>query len=697
MEINHSSEVQKLIDKGKTLWEAGDIDGAIRVNEKALIHNSKSENILNNLGILYLQQNRIVKGIGYLKEAIKLSPQSPEAYNNLANYYIRNDELDQASTYLDPILNIEPENITSLRLMGDLKLKSRNYSDAIKYYKSSLQKKIFDAETRTNLGKALLLNKQHDEAKQELRIVLEFNPDFYTARINLATIHYDEFEIDKALKNVDIILQKEPENKIALQHGGVLALNSKRWQKAINYLEKLYNTDTTNMSYCLMLANAYRPNNLLKKSITLFKKAINLEKDNVHALAQLSETYRMKGDFEEAELVNKSLLEIAPNHHRTYDCIALLNKDSENFEVAEENLKLAMQYHINDNEDYTKIESLIDSYIEKPSEQSQNNDLIISNNIAQQHLKLAMFYLYIGNFEKGWIEYQWRFQTQQVIWLKTSKPMWQGEDLKGKKLLIWNEQGLGDTLQFIRYLDVIKDYCESIFVLCQGRLNSLISNSFPFCKIVSGEFEESEYDYHFPLLSLPTIVGCSEKDIPSKIPYLLHDEDFTKSFSQDYKTKNNKLNIGIVWAGNKEFTMDFLRSPQLKAFLPIFDIKNIQFFSFQYGEEKKQMFELELDEKIIDITEYSDGFENDAAIMQALDLVITSDTATVHLAGALGVKTWCVLPFSTDWRWMHKRKDSPWYPSMTLYRQEKPLDWSTPIEKMKLDLKKLILEKNITV
>jgi tetratricopeptide (TPR) repeat protein len=309
----------------------------------------------------------------------------------------------------------------------------------------------------------------------------------------------------------------------------------------------------------------------------------------------------------------------------------------------------------------------------------------------QAHLVRAQTLLYFGDYEQGWKEYEWRTSspTFGVHPISLPRPAWDGSPLNGRILFLRSEQGMGDTIQFIRYADVLKQQGGRVMVECQPPLVSLL-RSCPAIEtvIVPGDVPP-HYDVYALLLSLPKLLGTTLDTIPTDIPYLFPDPELVERWRKELSGIEG-FKVGIVWQGNTMHKMDNMRSVPLTQFDALAKIPGVQLVSLQLGEGSEQLAALDGRFPVIDLGSRFDpeSMADAAAAMKNLDLVITVDTAIGHLAGALGVPVWVALSFSPDWRWMLHRTDSPWYPTLRLFRQTQPANFTEVFERIAEQLAK---------
>ncbi|MCP3907085.1 MAG: glycosyltransferase family 9 protein, partial [Oceanicoccus sp.] len=289
--------------------------------------------------------------------------------------------------------------------------------------------------------------------------------------------------------------------------------------------------------------------------------------------------------------------------------------------------------------------------------------------------------LLTGNYKKGWPEYEWRLKTKAHRLRDFHKPVWDGSTLNGKTILVHTEQGFGDTIHFIRYLPMIQAQGRNVIFECLPNLTRLLKNSAGINNIIERAPKPTvKYDTHIPLLSLPGIFGTTLDSIPSGIPYITVNSELIEQWRTRFD-KDNGFKVGIVWSGNRHNKKDHIRSCTLTDFAPLMEIPGTSFYSLQKGPASAEANNPPKGLEIINLDNEINDFADTAAAIAYLDLVISVDTAVVHLAGALGKPVWTLLHFAPDWRWLLNRNDSPWYPGMQLFRHTKGNDWTELFEK----------------
>jgi hypothetical protein len=302
--------------------------------------------------------------------------------------------------------------------------------------------------------------------------------------------------------------------------------------------------------------------------------------------------------------------------------------------------------------------------------------------------------LVLGNLGAGFPEYEWRRQCKECEFVRVLPgPKWDGSPLDGRTIVLHAEQGLGDTLHFVRYAPLVKKKGGTVIVECQPALTGLLKRTGGIDRLIGQGTALPPYDVQAPLPSLPAILGTTAETVPADIPYVMPDERLVEQWRQELNAVAG-FRIGISWQGNRGYKLDKLRSIPLREFAPLAQVEGVRLLNLQKGQGSEQLLELAGRFEVIDWTsrldEAAEPFMDTAALMKSLDLIITSDTANAHLAGALGVPVWVVLPFAPDWRWQLDREDNPWYPTMRLFRPRHRAGWDEVFQRVAAELRKLV-------
>jgi tetratricopeptide (TPR) repeat protein len=309
---------------------------------------------------------------------------------------------------------------------------------------------------------------------------------------------------------------------------------------------------------------------------------------------------------------------------------------------------------------------------------------------AEAHFHLGVTLLRLGQFEAGWrhFDWHWRRASKAPQLRPFLQPLWRGEDLADRTLLIHDEEGFGDALQFCRYLPLVARRCERIVFEARPELLRLMRRSFESERVAviprrgfPGVDGLPATDYQAPLLSLPGLVGTRLETIPADMPYLRPDPDDVAAWADRLAGLKRPL-VALVWAGQKQYLGDAHRSMTLAQLAPLGQIPGPTFLSLQVGPAAAEAADPPPGLVIHDFTREIRDFADSAALLAEIDLLITVDTAAAHLAGALGTKVWLLNRLMSSWRWLLQREDSPWYPSLRQFRQNETGEWDSVIPRV---------------
>ncbi|NQW00791.1 MAG: glycosyltransferase family protein [Rhodospirillales bacterium] len=278
----------------------------------------------------------------------------------------------------------------------------------------------------------------------------------------------------------------------------------------------------------------------------------------------------------------------------------------------------------------------------------------------------------MGDLSRGFAEYEWRWKLDRSPPRVLEKPLWDGSPLKGKTLLIQQEQGIGDMIQFARYIPLVKERVSTVVVETQPELARLMSTVKGADKVINRGSALPRFDAYIPMMTLARLFETTQATIPADIPYMSPPPGQSV---QLLPSMENQRQIGIAWAGRPTHQNDKNRSCDFKQFIELLGIPGVNIYSLQKGGRESDIKENGCEALVIDMASRLNDFADTAALVSQLDLVITVDTSVAHLAGAMGKPVWVVVPFAADWRWGYNTSETPWYPSMRLFRQPQPGNW----------------------
>lgn len=381
-----------------------------------------------------------------------------------------------------------------------------------------------------------------------------------------------------------------------------------------------------------------------KEAVACYRKAIRLKPDFHQVYANLAVALLHRGDLSDAEATCREASRLEPSYGPTHNTLGAVLLESGRVSESRDAFQAAVQV--------------------------QPNDL-------EAHVNLGIALLTLGDMQAGWREYDWRRGRKDPIWARTGKP-WDGSDPAGKTLLLFGEGGLGNMIHFARYASILSDRGARVILECHSSLRPLLSSIRGVDKVVGRGEPLPPYDFHCPMVSVAGIVGTTTDNIPGQVPYL----SFPSEFEELWRTaiqSGSGYRIGVCWQGDQRIVHMRKRSFQLNQLAPLAAVPGVRLISLQKDLPATADFHVE---ELAMLPQRGWQLLDMAAVIRNLDLVVTCDTSIAHLAGALGVRVWVGLPFAADWRWLLGREDSPWYPTMRLFRQRVPGDWKSVFDAM---------------
>ncbi len=404
------------------------------------------------------------------------------------------------------------------------------------------------------------------------------------------------------------------------------------------------------------LGNAYQDLGQLEAAIAEFGRAIALDGGLAEAHFNLGLAYHLRGDHREAARSYRAALRVKPD-----------------FADAQLNLGNLL-------EEEGDVQAAILSY---------RRAVAVEPGRVEAHVNLGMQLLLAGRYAEGWQEYEWRQRYPEYASSAAVAARWDGGALEGKRILLDTEQGFGDAIQFLRYAPLVAQRGGQVVVRCAPELASLFRRTEGIRQVILRDTPPPAFDAHCPLPSLPLVFGTELASIPARVPYVSAEPGQIAHWRTKLAASAGAFKVGLVWASQSKHRTAAAKSFPLTALGPLAAIPGVRYFSLQKGEAARQAGRppegLKIEYRAVDLRDFSDT----AAAIANLDLVISVDTAVAHLAGALGRPVWTLLKYAPDWRWLLARDDSPWYPTMRLFRQKVPSNWSSVIEDVARALQKL--------
>jgi len=612
--------VAETIENAAKQHQNGHLRQAEQLYRLILQDNPDNPVALYSLGVIAHQRTKHEAAVKLISKAITNNPQIPQFHNTLGLVFEVLEKYEEAVSAYQQAVSVKPDYAEAYHNMA-IALQSQNqYAAAVEKCKQALSIKHNYAEAYNTMGFSLEKQQQYAEAIKYYKKAVQYKPDFAEAYNHLGVVLNDQGHPAEAIENYKQALRLDPNYAEVYNNLGIALKELKQLVEAISCFEQAIRLESDFAEAYYNLANSLRDETRCTEAIENYRKAVHIKPDYAEAYNHLGVVLNAQGGYVE----NIENLEAIENYRRALQ----LNPD-----------------------------------------------------FAEAHWNLSLVLLRTGRLIEGWKEYEWRRNPKLDIATyphSYETPRWDGSQFKGKRLLVHYEQGLGDTLHFVRYLPMVKARGGTVILEVRKPLYKLLKGFPGVDELIEASLDNKpavKFDYHISLMDLPKIFETTLETIPAEVPYINCCPKKVEHWRN--KLAGPDLKVGIVWAGSPSHGNDQNRSCALKDFEPLTKTDGVRLYGLQKGEAAKQVERLTDEMTITNLgTEFED-FTDTAAAIENLDLLISVDTSVLHLAGAMGKPVWALLPFAPEWRWMLNRQDSPWYPTMKLFRQKKWGQWES--------------------
>jgi tetratricopeptide (TPR) repeat protein len=554
----------------------------------------------------------------------------------------------EAESIYRQILAHQPRHPEALHLLGVLANQVGQIDIAIDLIRRAIAINANSPEYFSNLGNALREKGLLNEAIEAHRSGLRLKPDFAVIHYNLGNALSQAGRIDEALAAYREAVRLEPR------------------------MAGMRNS----------LAVMLREKGLLAEGEVEQRETIRLDPNFAMAHSNLGILLRDAGKLDESIAACREAIRLSPNFAEAHYNLGVALYDQEKLDDAAAAFREAIRLKPDYTDAHNNLANVMaDSRRPAESIAGYREALRCKQDYPEVHWNLALNLLLQGKFAEAWPEYAWLSRCKQFRspnW-NLPQPTWDGRELNGQTILLHAEQGFGDAIQFVRYAPLIAQRGGKVVIQCQRELAELFRATPNLGQIITMEEPRPAFDTHCSLIELPMIFRSDLSSIPARIPYLQVDESLRESWRHHLDSLPGRPRVGLAWAGNPIHKRDRKRSMQLAQLQPLASIPGITFVSLQKGATAHQARNAPPGMTLVDFTSDLTEFHQTAALISNLDLVIAVDTAVIHLTGALGKTAWLLIPAVPDWRWLLNRSDSPWYPTLRIFRQPEPGDWNSAV------------------
>lgn len=631
---------------GLSQHQAGNLAAAAGHYCETLRQIPDNADALHLLGLVLSEQGDHGHALSFLSRAIQISPNAT-FLANLGLAFRRAGDLEAAIQSYREALRMDPRQTSTLGKLGRVLIEAKRPAEAEAVLLEATCSNPAQAELRNALGHARAAQSRFAEAYEDFQAALRLDPSYAEARGNgalalleLGHVSATGGDWSRAYQLYENACQLAPSMPEAWYHGGLAASALRRLPEARRSYERAIALSFNYAEAHNNLGHIHEAEGDAEEAIRAYECALAIRPEYADAHYNLALTLQNNGRVPAAKAQYESLLAYAPEHADARNNLGGI--------------------YLSENRVTDAIQEFERALTEKPTHVD-----------ARWNLSLAL--LSQAEFRRGWQLYETRLEQPSFPRRDFRCPRWRGQRLEGRSICVWAEQGLGDTLQFMRYVPLLVEMGARVTLEVQPRLLPLLQ-SLPGIEVVARSGEPREADFHIPLLSL---AGCFENIPPVWWPLSLPAIDL--SSLPGYK-------MGLCWAANPDHIKGRNRSAKLEQLRALAHMQGVTFVSLQRGPAAGEVQALAAAWNLEQVESQEGSIADLASLMQGLDVIVTVDTMTAHLAATLGRPVWTMLPYAADWRWQMDRSDSPWYPSMRLVRQSAPGDWTTVAEQVAQEL-----------
>jgi tetratricopeptide (TPR) repeat protein len=593
-------------------------------------------------------------------------------------------ELDLADELYRQILADQPQHPDALHLRGLVRLQRGDPAAAIQAIAAAVSLNDRQPAYHNNLGEAYRASGQYPAAKQCYLRALALAPHNAAAHNNLGLVHLALGELPEAERQFAEAVRLQPAYPQAHLNLGNMLYAQGKLSQAIAAYEQALAQDPNMVSAHHNLGMVLQSDKRYAEAAACHRRAVALAPRAAASIGALAVSLHLLEQLDEAAAEYRHYLELTPDDAAAHMNLATVLHRQRRFAEADAEYERAAALGLRTVELFIQRGTCTQSMGELArAAEFFRTAIEIDPSRDEPHFRLGAALLAAGNLAEGWPEYEWRLKR---VARDFAQPLWDGRDLGGKRIVLYAEggQGLGDTLQFVRFERLVRSRGGEVMLEVQPALVPLLTQSGYADVVPTGAPLPKPCDVQAAMMSLPRILGTSLDSIPADVPYLSARSDLVEAWSRRL-APYPALKVGIHWHGSQIAIGDGRVVP-LAQFESLAQIPGVTLISLQKKEGLDQLAAVADRFTVLDFSgeldEEHGALQDTAAIMKNLDLVVTNDTVTAHLAGALAVPVWVALPYSAEWRWLTVRDDSPWYPTMRLFRQMRLDDWSTVFQGM---------------
>jgi tetratricopeptide (TPR) repeat protein len=602
-----------------------------------------------------------------------------EAILDQARHALAQKQPAQAERLIQRALELSPNHPAAWRLLADARRAQGKHDEALAAYQHLARLAPDNPEASFAVAVALLEMGREDQALAHLQDLLGRWPEHAEALLQAGVLLAQRGRLAEGLEHMSRAVQLQPESARARNNLAVALAQAGRPQDAQVQLEEALRLEPGYAEAGYNLGNVLGGLNRRDEAVTAYRKALALRPDHFGVLNNLGLLLQEMGRPGEAAVLLRQATRHRPDSAEAHNNLGLALADLGRFAQAEASYHEALRLAPG----YTEAHSNLGCTLKELGRIDEalacfDLALLYAPESRSARYNRGLTLLQAGQWQQGFCDYEYRWGRKSMPERRFDQPRWDGSSLEGKTVLVWSEQGLGDTIQFVRFAPLLGEMGARVVLECPGLLIPLLSTCAGIDQVVVEGQALPPFAVQVPLLSLPGLLGATPERVPGRVPYLSAEPVREEAWRQRLP-QEGKFRVGIVWQGNPRFQGDRWRSAPLETFAPLARVEGAQLVCLQRGPGLEQVDALRGRFAVTrpegDVDGAGGAFLDTAALMKCLDLVVCVDTAGGHLAGALGVSVWLALSAVADWRWLRKGEDTVWYPSMRLFRQRVLGEW----------------------
>jgi tetratricopeptide (TPR) repeat protein len=664
--LDDPADAEALLLLGILARQTKQFFAAVRLTALAAERRPDAAHIHLNLALARLAAGEVHLAASSCRHALLLDSRNERAWRCLGEIEAKRGDEKAARAAFPRAMQLPSGAERSALALGNLLCRQTRYEEALGVYAAGMRRVSASSDLCFAFGAAAAVLGKRREAKVAYRRALARKPNFPEVHLNFGNLLYDEGNFAAAAVSYRRAIALRPHYGKAWCNLGNALSGLCRYADAIPCYERALAIRPETVAARHNLGNALLHRRDSLRAEECFREALEMESGRAEHHNSLGNALLQQRRPAEAERCYRRALDLNPEYAAAH------------INLANVLLKVGQREEM---------------------KRHYRRGLELDPESAGGKYNLALAWLREGNFQEGWRlhESRWGFRELNLRRRCFAQPQWKGEALDEQTILLHAEQGLGDTLQFVRYVSLVAARGGRVVLEVQPRLRWLLDGTEGAERVIARGEPLPEFAFHCPLMSLPlafdTGIDTAIENIPAAVPYLQVDAAAVAAAWKSWPRRGDELRVGLAWAGNPQYKSDEQRSTALETLLPLARVPGVSFFSLQFGPAAAQIERLRARFPIVDACSRHKDFAETAALAATLDLILSVDTSVAHLAGSMGLPVWILLPHLADWRWLEGREDSPWYPTARIFRQPVPGGWGLLVERVCEELQ-LWSEKN---